>query len=199
MSGRLTAAAALTGMVALVPLPASAHLVSTGLGPVYDGIYHFFLSPEEVLPLAALALFAGLRGPPYARWVMFVVPIAWLLAGLIGAEPKAGVQAAGIAIGFLLVGGLLAADVKLSRARTTLFAILLGAICGGMGGSLGSDQSGLLAMLGGALSVAVMLALLSSLALPLRQEWQRLTVRIAGSWIAAVGILLVGWAVHGRS
>ena len=29
---------------------AGAHLVTTGLGPFYDGISHFFLSPEDLLP-----------------------------------------------------------------------------------------------------------------------------------------------------
>ena len=28
---------------------AEAHLVTTGLGPIYDGIGHFFLTPEDVI------------------------------------------------------------------------------------------------------------------------------------------------------
>jgi len=41
---------------------ASAHLVTTGLGPVYDGIGHLVLTPEDFVPVLAIALFAGLRG-----------------------------------------------------------------------------------------------------------------------------------------
>ena len=41
----------------------SAHLVSTGVGPFYDGAAHFFVSFEEILPVLALSLFAGLEGP----------------------------------------------------------------------------------------------------------------------------------------
>lgn len=55
--------------------PASAHLVSTGLGPLYDGITHFALTPEELLPMAALALPAGLRGPAHARLVVFTLAL----------------------------------------------------------------------------------------------------------------------------
>ena len=49
--------------VTLLPAPAHAHLVTTGLGPLYDGISHLFLSFEDLLPVVALALLAGLNGP----------------------------------------------------------------------------------------------------------------------------------------
>ncbi len=47
---------------ALFPLTAEAHLNSTGMGPVYDGLMHFFMSPEDLVPVLALALLSGLRG-----------------------------------------------------------------------------------------------------------------------------------------
>ena len=40
------------------------HLMNTGLGPFYDGLAHFFTTPEDVLPVLALALWSGLRGAP---------------------------------------------------------------------------------------------------------------------------------------
>jgi urease accessory protein len=43
---------------------------STGLGPVYDGLLHFLLSPEDPLPVLALALLAGQRGAHYGRRVL---------------------------------------------------------------------------------------------------------------------------------
>ena len=43
-------------------LPAEAHLNSTGMGPFYDGLMHFLMSPEDIVPVLALALLAGLRG-----------------------------------------------------------------------------------------------------------------------------------------
>ena len=54
-------------------LPAEAHLNSTGMGPFYDGLIHFLMSPEDIVPVLALALLAGLRGAslaavgPYSR------------------------------------------------------------------------------------------------------------------------------------
>ena len=32
------------------------------MGPIYDGLMHFLMSPEDLVPALALALLAGLRG-----------------------------------------------------------------------------------------------------------------------------------------
>jgi hypothetical protein len=61
----------------LWPWHAEAHLVTIGLGPVYDGIGHLLVTPEGLLPVLALALFAGLRGSGAGRRVLCVLPIAW--------------------------------------------------------------------------------------------------------------------------
>src|SRR5512139_4281382 len=58
---------------------AQAHLESTGMGPVYDGVLHFLTSPEDLVPALALAMLAGLRGATYAKQAMFTLPVAWLL------------------------------------------------------------------------------------------------------------------------
>src|SRR6266481_8604 len=35
--------------------PAEAHLNSTGMGPIYDGLMHFSTSPEDLAPVLALS------------------------------------------------------------------------------------------------------------------------------------------------
>jgi urease accessory protein len=37
-----------------IPRHAHAHLVTTGVGPFYDGVAHFVVSIEELLPVLAL-------------------------------------------------------------------------------------------------------------------------------------------------
>ena len=54
--------AAVVLAVTAFPTLAEAHLNSTGMGPVYDGLMHFLASPEDLAPVLALALLAGLRG-----------------------------------------------------------------------------------------------------------------------------------------
>jgi hypothetical protein len=67
-----------------MPSYASAHLVTTGLGPVYDGIGHLVMTPEDLVPVQAIALFAGLRGAAPGRRALFVLPLAWFAGGLLG-------------------------------------------------------------------------------------------------------------------
>jgi hypothetical protein len=67
----------------LWPWRAEAHLVTTGLGPVYDGIGHLVLTPEDWVPVVALALFAGLRGAAAGRGALCLLPVAWVAGGLL--------------------------------------------------------------------------------------------------------------------
>jgi hydrogenase/urease accessory protein HupE len=75
---------ALAALLLALPSVALAHLVNSGLGPFYDGALHLLLSPGDLLGLLAAALLAGLRGPRAGRLTVMVLPVAWLLAGLIG-------------------------------------------------------------------------------------------------------------------
>ena len=185
-------------VIALTLLPgvASAHLVSTGFGPVTDGVWHFILSPEQSLPMAALALLVGLRGPAHARLTLFVMPLFWLVVVLADAALPAGWGSIVIAGVFLLTGGLLAADVKLPPTIAALLAALLGAISGS---AYSAENASVLATLGATLSIFVLLALLSSAALSLRGGWPVVAVRVLGSWTAATGLLLVGWMLRSTS
>ena len=182
------------------PALAEAHLNSSGMGPVYDGVVHFVTSPEDMAPVLALALLAGLRGADHGRRALFVLPVAWLLGGLLGTTASATSGGAlSSAIGVLFLGGLLATDAKLSLGVTTVLAGLLGLSRGYLNGS-GMGQLGVAvpALLGLASVVFVLVALAAAVAASLRAQWARIAVRVAGSWIAASGLLMLGWAVRAR-
>jgi urease accessory protein len=51
-------------------------------------------------------------------------------------------------------------------------------------------------LLGSVAAVFPLIALAASFVVPLRAVWARLVVRVAGSWIAAIGLLLIGWAIR---
>jgi hypothetical protein len=51
----------------LLSIRTEAHLPGIGLGPVYDGIFHLLLSPEDLIPVIALALLAGQSGAGSSR------------------------------------------------------------------------------------------------------------------------------------
>jgi hypothetical protein len=184
-------------ILALYASNAHAHLVETGLGPVYDGIAHFVLSPEDLLPAFALAIFAGLRGKEYVRSVIFLLPAAWFIGGiaaiLIG-DPIFKVPAWLLLIA---AGALVASDLRLSVVATGAIAIILGALLGvGNGSGLARAGSGLRELCGIAGAVFVLTTLVSAGAIILCREWMRIAWRVAGSWIAASGLLLLGWSLR---
>ena len=54
-------------------------------------------------------------------------------------------------------------------------------------------------LMGTAAAVFVVAALVAALVVALRRPWTRIAVRVAGSWIAASGLLLLGWTLSGRA
>lgn len=185
---------------AMFAAPAEAHLNSTGMGPIYDGLMHFLMSPEDMVPVLALALLAGLRGAAYGRRALFTIPASWLVGGLIGLSATTeNAHPIVAAAWFLVLGGLLAADAKLSLRLITALAALLGIYHGYLNATgMGAVGSAAVALLGLVFAVFVLIALASSFVVRLRSDWARIAVRVAGSWIAASGLLMLGWAVRTR-
>lgn len=181
---------------------AEAHLVTTGLGPIYDGIGHFMLSPGDLFPVIALALLSGLRGAETGRRVLFGLPVAWFfggLAALFAPEFLAWPDQWIAAISFLMLGVLVAADLKISPALVLTLAGGLGLVHGfGNGDAMreAGATTGTLELLGVMVTLFVLVALLAAFVVALRCAWTRVAVRVAGSWIAAMGILLLGWCLR---
>jgi hydrogenase/urease accessory protein HupE len=192
-ANRLVPGVALAAL--LVPGRAEAHLVNTGFGPFYDGISHLFVTAPDLLAVAALALLAGLRGNSTARGTLLAVIIAWTLGGVAGLAMAPTVAWTAITTGsFLLLGALLAAD----RELPTVVVVGLGALIGIIHGFLNGAESaasgiGFVGLVGSLAALAVLATLMSAAAVSLGRGWTRIAVRVAGSWIAAIGILMLGW------
>ena len=187
---------AATGLVALAT-PAHAHLMNSGFGPFYDGLAHPLMSPEDLLPAAAVTLLAGLSGARYGRWVLATLPAAWLVgmtAGWALALPAAPAPA--MAVETAVTGALAASGLRLPLRAVIGWAALLGALHGiGNGGELAATTGGLLAIVGIALSLAAVVSLVAGQVAVLQAHWARLAVRISGSWIAAIAMLMFGWSM----
>jgi urease accessory protein len=189
---------AATTVAVLLPATSQAHLVNTGLGPFYDGVSHFALTPEDLLPALALALLAGQRGSRAGRLALFALPAAWLAGGLLGlALPAMGDATAPTTVSFLALGGLVAAEARLRTAGMAALALALGLLHGCLNGSaMSAARLGALGLLGIVTTLFVAVALTAALVVALRAPWARIAVRVAGSWIAAVGLLLLGWSLR---
>jgi urease accessory protein len=183
----------------LAPSVAHAHLVTTGLGPFYDGAMHLALSPDDLLGLFAAALLAGLRGAEAGHWTLAILPITWLFGSIVGLLASGIPELPGLSIlSFVALGILVALDVKLSTRAISTLAGLFGLLHGLLNGAaLSQANAGLLNLLGIVTTVFILLLLISAAAVSLRPAWTRIAVRVAGSWVVAVGMLMFGWLFRG--
>ena len=190
----------LTLAITLIVAPsAQAHLMNTGFGPFYDGLTHLFVTPEDLLPVIALGLLAGLRGPRFGRAVLFALPFAWLVGSAVGLllTPQVMLPVAETILTITL-GALLAADCPLPIAAVGSLAVLLGLLHGSLNGTElpKTNASGQITAAGVAAALFVVVSLLAGQTASVRVLWARIAVRVAGSWIAATGLLLLGWSLH---
>ena len=183
----------------LWPSPAAAHLVTTGLGPVYDGIGHLLLTPEDLIPVLALALFAGMRGAEPGRRALFFLPLAWLAGGMIGLRFEGLPMVYIPALSFLILGALVAADLRIPANGVSILAVMLGLVHGFLNGMALQQGAGALGLIGIMATLFVLFAIISSYIITLKQPWTRIVVRVTGSWVVASGILMIGWLIRGSS
>jgi urease accessory protein len=187
-----------TLVVTLTATPsAHAHLMNTGFGPFCDGLTHLFVTPQDLLPVIALALLAGLRGPRFGRAVLFALPVAWLVgsaAGLLAPQVTLPVAETIVTIA---LGALLAADCPLPIAFVASLALVLGLLHGVLNGfELPKTPASGLVAAGVAAALFVAVSLFAGQAASVRVPWTRVAVRVAGSWIVAIGLLMLGWSIR---
>jgi len=187
-------------MVAVIlhPVRAAAHLVTTGMGPVYDGIGHLLLTPEDLIIALALALYGGLLGTTHGRHALFLVPAAWFVGGLFGMQTAPLPDFPVAALSFLLLGLLIAADLRLPPSAFTITAVAVSLTHGFFNGIALKNGPAGLGLVGIMAALFILVTLVSALVVSLRPPWSRIAVRVMGSWVAAVGVLMIGWFVRGN-
>ena len=190
--GRLLVTAIIAAVL-FKPSTAGAHLVTTGMGPVYDGIGHLLLTPEDLVPAVAVALFAGLRGAASGRSALFFLPLAWLIGGLVGLTASSFTVFPMPALSFIVLGVLIAADLRLPTTVFTVLAVIVGIVHGFFNGIALKDGPAASGLLGIMAALFVLVALSAAVVLSLKPPWTRIVVRVAGSWVTAMGILMIGW------
>jgi len=158
----------------------------TGLGPFYDGLSHFVLTREDLLPALALALLVGLNGARTGRTTLFGLSAAWLGGGLAGlAWPTATSVPALTIVSFLVLGAMVAADQRLRLAWPGLawsvgLAVLLGGVNGYLNGSaMAGAKLGLAGLAGIVSALFVTVTLAAALAVTQRAPWAHIALRAA--------------------
>ncbi len=192
---RRTVALTILVTLAAIAAPAHAHLVETGFGAFYDGIAHVVVTPADLLVVVALALLAGQQGTRAARYAVFVLPAAWLIGGLVGARwPFATALPLLTTLSFACAGALVALNVRVRDAGVVALVIMAGVLHGLVNGAtMVPADAGALALGGAICAIFFLTAILSAEVTALPAGWPRIVVRVAGSWIAATGLLMLGW------
>jgi hydrogenase/urease accessory protein HupE len=176
-----------------------AHLVETGFGAFYNGLAHVVLTPPDLLVVFALALLAGQRGALAARWALLALPLAWLLGGALAILVALdGSLSLLTTLTFGVAGALVAFNAKLPAAGVAALSMTVGLLHGYVSGTAMATGGALaLAVAGSTATVFCVFAILAAQVTAVEAQWGRIAVRVAGSWVAAAGLLMMGWLARG--
>lgn len=184
--------AAVAACAAAWAWPAHAHGSVRGLGPLLGGALHPLLEPAQWVALLALALYIGQRGLPAARPAPLGF-VAALGAGLVAAGLRGGVPLDPALLGLAgLLGVAVLCDSALPRMLGAIAAAGVGA-----GVGLGSDPEAasgtarVLMLLGSGAGATVLMFCIVGIVHEARRPWQRIGMRVVGSWITASATLVM--------
>jgi len=185
-------------LASMAPLPAFAHPMP-GVGDFYAGMLHPVITMETVLPLIALSLLAGQQRREAAVHLLVAFPtslIAGALLTTLGNAPSyLGVVRLGtVQLVLTAAFGILVAYA--GRVPSWLL-VALGTVLGvSVGWANAADAFGHINrfrfIAGLALVGFLLLVNGNGLVRNLKVEWTQIAVRVVGSWIAAVSILVLG-------
>jgi hydrogenase/urease accessory protein HupE len=165
---------------------------------VYDGVSHVLMSPEDLVPVFATAMLVGLNGPTAGRRALFGLTGAWLVGGVAGFMVGHPVASSATIVSFLVLGILTSIDLRLSPRVVSVLVIAVGLMHGWLNGAgIADAQRDVTGLLGIAVAIFVIVSLVAALVLSLRAAWMRIAVRVTGSWVAAIGLLMLGWSLRG--
>ncbi len=186
-------------MIVVLAHEAHAHLVSTELGPFYDGAAHALVSPQDLLTILGFAILAAYVGADAGRRLLFMLTLGWGAGVIVGFAAAAGQweMPIGTAIVTLLLGvnGLL--KMRIPAGILVWAAAVIGLVRGVMNGSAARTADGQwLSVVGIAIGVFVLAALLTGFSVWLEKRHATVILRVAGSWIAAIGLLMLGWELR---
>lgn len=190
--------------LALASTRAEAHSTFSPSGPFVGGVKHFFISLDDGLLALALGIVAGLAEAKSATRMILILPGSWLLAGGIGVLVRFPIPASEpiSALTLLIVGLWAAINPRLPAVAGLLLCGCLGGLHGYFNGSaleFDSRRDAFSQLLGICVACGLVTFYPSALLELSKQTWPRIVARVLGSWIAATGLLLLGWSLRTRS
>lgn len=164
-----------------------------GLPGFLTGLLHPVLTPTHALALLGLGLLVG-QQPVGRRWILVALFVAALAAALLALALAVGETPANdVLLGAVAITGLLVA------AAPRLPFLIVGPLAAVMGAAIGLDsppeaislEEAVATLVGTEVGALIALALVSAGASYLKRDWQRIGVRVLGSWTAASALLAI--------
>jgi urease accessory protein len=172
---------------------ALAHSPIPGVTGFTGGVLHPLLVPAHLMALAAFGLLLG-QQTPRQRYLLLAIFAASLLSGtaavtaaLAAENPDVVVLVAAAILGLMVV---LARPLPLTGVAPIVFALGIALELDSVPQEI-SMRATLVTLGGTALAAFAIPALLAVLTAYLQRDWQRIGIRVLGSWIAAGAILVL--------
>jgi len=198
---RATALALLVAALGMVPMPAHAHSPVEGMNEFYNGVLHPLLVPAHLLLILATGLFLGQRGVTENRLALpafFLASVTGLLVtglGLVTGSFSGYLLAGAMVIGLLTALGR-RAPLPLYPAAGAFAGLFLG-LDSAPEALAGRER--ILALTGNGVGLSLWLIYACAIAdFFSKKPWQRIGLRILGSWLAASSILVLALTASSR-
>ena len=181
----------------VLPDAAEAHAPIKGIGTFYNGLLHPVLVPAHLLTIFGLGLLLGQHAPQASRvaWFGFVVAF-W--AGLAGTQLGYAVPDV-VLLALAMSAGLLVALEHIGHLGIALVLAAGAGLCLGLDSAPEGIAEGerWLALLGTATGGVLLMSYVGGVAAVLVRPWQRIVLRVAGSWTAAGAGIVLALALAG--
>ena len=170
---------------------ARAHAPVPGLDGFPGGLLHPVLVPAHLLALIGLGLFIGQQRMPGLTALFFAAGLAGglsAIASAVGETPANTVLLVSAAI----TGALTALAVAMPRVIGWLLAGVIGVAIGlDSPPHVISVTEATIMLIGTGIGALIVLIAVTAAAAALKRDWQRIGVRVLGSWTAASAILVL--------
>ena len=164
-----------------------------GVGDLLSGVLHPLFVTAQTLALVGLGLFVGQQSVKVRRMALSAFTLSLFAGSLAIASGVGETGSALVLLGSAAITGLIVASAWPALNPLGAIAIVVA------GAALALDSppqavaipSAVVMQVGVALGALVTVAIVTWLTADLTRHWQRIGVRVAGSWIAASAILVL--------
>lgn len=193
------------GLVLLLPAAALAHELTAQYGPFFGPALHVFTEIDHLTAFAVMGLLAAQQEPAESRYRTLLAFMAALTIGMLLPFMFAGVGAFDAverelsAASTLTISILVAAAMALPLRIAAIAAAVLGGVHGLANGlAIAGSPAPVASVLGGFMAALLVAGSAAIIAFVLRRKLShgRTVIRVLGSWIAALALMLLGLALR---